>query len=199
MASPQDIIKAMVASLHQNRLKALGFRKSGTTWVRPLAWPQVINIQLSRWNSASEASFTVNLGVSVEALHVASEGLPLQGSLKEHDCDIRVRIGQLMPGGEDKWWKVTPSSDPDQLVEDVFAPIGQVGLPWLERLTDYSALAAEFTKEKWPFMAALAYHFAGDLTEAATKMNEAFAGSNDHFRPKLKRVASAQGIAIKDQ
>ena len=41
MAIPQDIIKAMVASLHQRHLKSLGFRKSGTTWIRPMEWNQI--------------------------------------------------------------------------------------------------------------------------------------------------------------
>lgn len=198
MASPQDIIKEMVGSLHQNHLKALGFRKSGTTWVRPLSWPQVINVQLSRWNSASEASFTVNLGISVGDLHVASEELPLKGSLKEHDCDVRARIGQLIPSGEDKWWKVIPSSDPEQLAEDLHAHLVQFVLPWFERLRDYPALAAEYTTRKMMFMAALAFHFAGDQPGAEKAMNEAMAQANIHWQPKIKRIALAIGIPIKE-
>ena len=198
MASPQDIIKAMVASLHQTRLKALGFRKSGTTWVRSLPWQQVINIQLSKWNSSTEASFTVNLGISIEALHVASEGLQLKGSLKEYDCDVRARIGELFPSDQDKWWKVNQNSDSNQLAEDVFAHLDQFGLPWFERLVAYPALAAEFTKQKRLFMAALAYHFAGEPRAAEKAMNEALAQSHPLGQPKLKRVALAIGIPIKE-
>lgn len=197
MASPQEIIKAMVASLHQNRLKELGFRKSGTTWIRPLPWPQVINVQLSKWNSSTEASFTLNFGISIEALHTASEGLPLKGSLKEYDCDLRARIGQLFPSKKEKWWEVNQNSDPDQLAEDVFARIKQFGLPWFERLQEYSAIAIEFMERKTPFMAALAYHLAGDSVAAEKAMSEARAESNEHFVPKLKRVAAAKGILIK--
>ena len=199
MATPQEIIKAMVASLHQNHFKELGFRKSGTTWVRSLPWPQVINIQLSRWNTSTEASFTVNLGIFIETLHTASEGLPIKGSLKEADCDLRERIGQLSPTAQDKWWKVTPDSDLSLLTEDVFANLKQFGLPWLERLTDYPALAVEFTKAKRPFMASLAYHFAGDSIAAEKAMSDAFANSHPLGKPKLERVALAVGIPIKER
>jgi len=71
MATPQDIIKAMVASLHQRHLKPLGFRKSGTTRIRPVEWKHVMNVQLSKWNSSEEAQFTLNLGISIEPLHGA--------------------------------------------------------------------------------------------------------------------------------
>ena len=197
MASPQDIIKAMVASLHQTRLKALGFRKSGATWVRPLSWPQVINIQLSKWNSSTEASFTVNLGISIEALHVASEGLPLKGSLKEYECDVRTRIGNLLPSKQDKWWVVNQNSDPDELAEDVFVQLDQFGLPWFEKLVDYPAIALVFAERKTPFMAALAYHLANDPVAAEKAMNQAYAESGEFFWPKLKRVALAMGIPVK--
>ncbi|MBB5353468.1 hypothetical protein HNR46_003729 [Haloferula luteola] len=196
MATPQDIIKAMVSGLHQQHLKPLGFRKSGTTWIRPGEWTQVINVQLSKWNSSTEAQFTVNLGISFEELHAASEGLPLKGALKEYDCDVRTRIGQQFPGKQDKWWQVTKTTDPDQLADEVFARIDQFGLPWFDRLGDYSAVAGEFLDRKIPFMAALAYHLGGDAGSAETAMRQAEEESNQHFMPKLKRLATTHGIPI---
>ena len=197
MATPQDIIKAVASDLHQRHLKPLGFRKSGNTWIRPGQWTQVINVQLSKWNSSTEAKFTVNLGISIEELHAASEGLPLKGSLKEYDCDVRTRIGQLFPSQKDKWWEVAVTSDPDQLADDVFAQIEQFGLPWFDRLGTYPAVAAEFLERKIPFMASLAYHLGDDAESAETAMRQAEAESNRHFMPKLKRLATTHGIPIK--
>lgn len=196
MESPQDIIKAMAAFLHQRHLKELGFCKSGTTWVRRLNWPQVINIQLSKWNSSAEASFTINLGISIEALHAASEGLPLKGTLKEYDCDVRARIGGLLPNKQDKWWVVNQRSDPERLAEDVFAQLDRYVLPWFERMVNYPAVAAMFAEQKTPFMAALSYHFANDPAAAAKAMNEAYDNSSELFWPKLRRVALATGIPV---
>ncbi len=186
----------MASGLHQRHLKPVGFRKSGNTWVRPGQWPQVINVQLSKWNSSTEAQFTVNLGVSIDELHAASEGLPLKGTLKEYDCDVRTRIGQLFPYKMDKWWQVNEATDPDQLADDVFARIEQFALPWFSRLGSFPAVAAEFEDQKIPFMAALAYHLGGDPASAEAAMKQAEAESTQHFMPKLKRLARAHGIPV---
>ncbi len=188
----------MASDLHERHLKALNFRKSANTWIRPVAWPQVINVQLSRWNSAEEAQFTVNLGISIPELHLASESLPLKGALKEHDCDVRSRIGQLFPSKNDHWWKVAPTTDPEELVEDVFERINEFALPWFDRLSNFSSIAGEFTDRKSPFMAALAFHLAGDSKSASESMSRAHEGSNTHFLSKLRRIAAKLGIQIKD-
>jgi hypothetical protein len=197
MATPQDIIKAMVASLHQRYLKPLGFRKSGTTWIRPIEWKHVINVQLSKWNSSEEAQFTVNLGISIEQLHAATESLPLTGALKEYDCDVRTRIGNLLLTKQDKWWTVKPDSDPEGLADDVFTNIAQHALPWFERLSNFETVGSEFLSQKNPFKAAVAYQLAGDADSAATAMTLAFNKASPLLLPKLRRIAIAQGIETK--
>lgn len=197
MATPQNIIKAMVASLHQRHLKPLGFRKSGTTWIRAMEWKYVINVQLSRWNSADEAQFTVNLGILIEPLHTAAESLPLKGALKEYDCDVRARIGQLLPTKQDMWWTVRPDSDSESLADDVFMNIELHALPWFERLSNFEAVGSEFLSQKIPFKAAIAYRLAGDADSASAAMAQAFDQANSHVLPKLRRIAVAQGIETK--
>lgn len=197
MTTPQDIIKAMGVVLHEQHLKPLNFRKSAFTWFRNTGWTQVINIQLSRRNSAEEAQFTVNLGISIPELHLASEGLPEKSSLKEYDCDVRSRIGELFPIKNDHWWKVNSNTDIDKITNDVSTQIEQFALPWFDRLANFTAVAEEFIARKSPFKAALAFHFAGDSTSAEEAMTQAQEGSNTHFLSKLKRVAKTQGIRIK--
>lgn len=199
MATPQDIIKAMVVSLHQRHLKPLGFRKSGTTWIRPTEWKQVINVQLSKWNSSEEAQFTVNLGVSIDPLHAAAESLPLKGTLKEYDCDLRTRIGHLLPTKQDKWWTVKPDTAPDVLADDVFTNIANHALPWFEHLCSYEAVGREFLSQKIPFKAAIAYRLAGDGDSAATAMAQAIDQANPQVLPKLQRIATAQGIETRGE
>jgi len=196
MASPQDIIKAAASLLHQGNLKPLGFRKSGNTWVRNLEWPQVINIQLSQWNSSEEAQFTVNLGVAIEELRTAGEGIPPKGDLKEHDCDVRSRIGALLPNKQDKWWSVTPGTNTDELVAEIWSLLEQFGMPWLESLTTYSAVAEEFTRRKQPSMAALAHKLGGNDHEAELSMALAYASANPAAQPRLNRIARALSIPL---
>ncbi|HBJ88058.1 MAG TPA: hypothetical protein DDZ88_30215 [Verrucomicrobiales bacterium] len=196
MAKPQDIIKAMTSSLHQAHLKALGFNKSDMTWIRPLEWPQVINIQLSSSNSATQARFTINLGVSIPCLGTALKSSPLEGALKEYDCELRSRIGHLFPNKHDKWWDVTSISDADQLVGEVFADISRYILPWFERLKTLPEVATELANKKSFLMAAIAFHLAGDSCAAASSMAEAYAQANQLALPKLRRLAKAHSIPI---
>ncbi|MBK1817335.1 DUF4304 domain-containing protein [Luteolibacter yonseiensis] len=177
-------------------MKPLNFSKSGSSWIRGNTWLNVINLQLSQWNSAEEAKFTINLGISIPELHSALESLPFKGSVKEYDCDIRLRIGRLLPKQTDFWWAVTMGTQPAELTKEVFAYIEQYALPWFDRLTDYNSLAAEFMEEKSPFKAALAFNLAGDSSSAERALTEALKTSNIHSLPKLKRIATKQGIQI---
>lgn len=197
MGTPQDIIKAMGAELHKLHLKPLNFRKSGNTWIRHNKWPQVINLQLSQWNSAEEAQFTINLGISIPELHLASESIPIKGSLKEYNCDLRTRIGRLLPHKCDYWWKVTSNTKLDELITDVSTKVEQFAHPWLDDLTNYPSVAAELLDTKFLFKAALAFNLAGDSSSAERALTKALKTSNIHFLPKLKRIATQQGIQIK--
>ncbi|MBB5033889.1 DUF4304 domain-containing protein [Prosthecobacter vanneervenii] len=189
MPKPQDIIKAMVSSLHKEHLKGLGFGKTGTTWIRSLEWPQVINIQLSSFNSAEEAKFTINIGISIPPMRSAWGTPAVEGALKEYDCELRTRIGSLLPNKNDKWWDVTSGSDPEELMHEVSDDISDYALPWLNKLKTWEEVAAEFVRSKMFAKAALAYNFAGDLQAAETNMALAISEANPHALPKLKKLA----------
>lgn len=198
MAKPQDVIKAMVSLLHRDHLKGLGFGKTGSTWTRSLEWPQVINIQLSQFNSSEEAKFTVNIGVSIPPLRAIWGGPPLKSPLKEYDCDLRARIGSLLPDKHDKWWEVTKTSDATHLAQAVFHDIDQHALPWLDKLAVYQGLAQEFNSRKQLAKAAVAFHLAGDQATARATMDEAFAEANPAALPMLRRLARTCGIPVAD-
>lgn len=198
MATSQEIIKAMGSALHQRHLKARGYKKSGNTWVRLDEWPRVIHIQCSRWNTSSAAQFTLNFGLFIRSLHDAWEGSPVKGGLKEYNCTARARIGELLPEGKDTWWKVSPGMSAEELADDVFQHIEQTGIPWFERLSSYSAVAAEFENDCLFFQAAIAYHFGGDSEAAATAIAMALARSAPNFHSELIRLASKHGIRIGD-
>jgi hypothetical protein len=192
----QDVIKQMSVALHKDTLKTRGFRKSGNHWVRPDDWSRVVSLQNSKWNSATEAQFTINLGVHIPHLHELSGGLPVKGTLKEYNCDVRIRIGELFEYPRDHWWKVSGSESPDELVQEVSEALIRHGIPWLDRLSDYTAVANELKKADDAFMAALAFHLAGDATQAEASLADAFASASGGFLLKLRRVAVANSIPM---
>ena len=195
MITAQEKTKAVIASLHARHLKGLNFRKGGNTWIRENQWPQVINVQLSQWNTSEAATLTLNCGIFIEAFHQAIGGLPLKGALKEYDCDIRSRIGSLHSDKKDIWWTVTSQTNADDLAETLFAEIRDFVLPWFERLVTFENIALEFVTQKNPFKAAIAYHLAGMPDESKTLMSQALTESNELRRRNLIRTAKSLSIS----
>jgi hypothetical protein len=55
---------------------------------------------------------------------------------KEYESTWRDRIGALMPGGQDHWWKIYPSSDLQSLADEVADAVTQQAVPWLDAASD---------------------------------------------------------------
>lgn len=119
------------------RLRKAGFRGSGPRYELPDAveW-RLVAFQRSRWNDASTVEFTVNLArVGRRAYEAERERLtwlptrpsgmgPLPGGR-------HVRLGQLLPAGGDRWWRIDPAADAAEVGREVAEAIGSVGLAWL--------------------------------------------------------------------
>lgn len=197
METPQAIIKELASRLHSDFLRPRGFKKSAYTWRREDEWPKLINLQLSKSNTSEEARFTLNLGVFIPELHNAAGSYPVTGKPMEPDCDVRSRIGMLLPSGTDKWWDVSPASNGARLFDKVSGDLMEVGLPWLEGLRDLPTVAETLMAQRNPFMAAIALKLGGRDDEATEAMTAAHAKANKLALPKLKRIANAQNISIK--
>ncbi len=130
----QDRYRAMLRDEIAPALRQRGFTGSGTSYVLPdeTHWLQV-GFQASKWNSANEASFTVNLAVaekSAWARLAAERSYPAKPN-------PNVRYGREMPVrrlgslafGSDRWW---PVAEPIAgVAASVLEAIDRVGLPWL--------------------------------------------------------------------
>ena len=161
-----------------------------------MSWPQVINVQLSSYNTSEKASFTVNLGISIETFGKVWGYPILKGPLKEYKCDLRSRIGRLLPHQCNKWWEVTTESSSDHLAEEVLTDIRNHAFPWFEKLSNYAALAHEFEIQKLPAKAALAHHFAGNVSQAQSCMEEAYVASDRSFFSEIIRLAEFCSISL---
>lgn len=196
MKTASDVIQAAGSIVHQRLLKELRYRKTRLTWVGTGRWVQVINIQLSRWNDAGNAQFTVNLGLFIEPLHTASGARPVSKNLKEYECYVRERIGELMPTKSDQWWRVKRDSDPDRIAQDLISNLERFALPWFGKMNNYEAVAKHLMKSNIPFLAAIAFQLGGDTPRAGKAMAKAHGESHDAGRREIEQLAKANGIPL---
>lgn len=199
MATSQDIIKEAAKLIHQRRLKELGFKKTGYTWRSAKEWPQIFNIQLLSSNSVERSKITLNFGVFIEELHTAAEACPVSGAIKEYDCDVRARIGQLLPSREDEWWEVTCKSSPTALADELLWLFTEHGLPWLCKFDSYRAVALEHAHQNNHLMAALSYVLANELDKAQEHMDLACSKLHRNARPKLRRLAGRYNLTFMEE
>jgi hypothetical protein len=194
--TPQAIIKEVSSKLHRDVLKLHGFKKTAYVWTREGDWLKIIDLQLSRWNSSEEARLTLNLGVFIPNLYRAMRSHPVPDKPKEFHCDVRTRIGMLLPRGTDRWWTVTAASKAQDLFDELSADLLDTGIPWLDGLHCYESVAAELLLQKNPFKAAVVLKLDGRDDEAAKLMRTAREKAHKLALPELVRVAKALGIPV---
>jgi hypothetical protein len=135
-AFPQTLDKVVTQAWKV--LKPLGFAREKRTFNRA-AEPglvQVVNFELGSYPYYGIC--TVNFGVFVTEIHRAlrgdanpnADGLPLT-FVDESHCQIRARLGLLLPSQKDTWWNLNrPAED---IAADVVPLVKRYGLPFLER------------------------------------------------------------------
>lgn len=129
----QDEIKKIVNLTIKPILKDIGYRKKGNTWnLCEDELIKVVNVQLSSVNSSSEAKFTINLGIFNQRFYNESLNIGRVNvqNIKEYDCEIRKRIGEICQQN-DLWWKVYSEQDNTTVLEDLKMKFIDYALPWL--------------------------------------------------------------------
>ena len=177
-------------------LRRAGFRKEGRTFRRVRsACTEVVNVQVSQWSSRDALSFTINLGVFFPEVQRGLEGyLALrlgQGGPKEFDCQVRTRLGALMPEASDKWWKLRAPRGPSPRPGELGDALTTLGLPWLERMTVPEE--ARCCIESWAPTQAMGFHLAaGELQLARALLREILKASPEN--DALRRWAEGRGL-----
>lgn len=176
--------------------KAAGFSKSGRTFRRRIGdCIQVTNLQASLTNSGTTGSFTLNLGLYFPKAAALHSPAPVSDRPSESLCQLRQRIGGLMPGSEDHWWQVTPATALEPLAADVARHWVQAGLPWLERFVTPEAAAAELVRRGVRFDAAVLYLSHGDRAAAERLVQEVLLSQeNTLHRQYVAAWAREQGL-----
>ncbi len=125
-------------------MKREEFKRSGRNFLRVDAESvAVLNVQASRSNLGATGKFTVNLGRYFPSVARAVGDPDFQGALKEYDCQVRERIGFLLPNKLDHWWEIGPQTNIERLAVDVARAVEDVGLLWLRRMHDLHSLKTE--------------------------------------------------------
>ena len=91
----------------------------------------IVEFQRSMKNSRDRLLFTVNVGVvSGCLLETGPSGLK---NARVIDAHVRERIGMLLPEHSDKWWEITPSTDPDALAREISDLVVKEEVPYVQR------------------------------------------------------------------
>ena len=124
-------------------LRKLGLKGSGQRFELPSNefW-LLIGFQKSQWSDSDDVRFTINLNVASRArweearltrpylgARPSPNTLYTAPAIAMDDYAWSRRIGDVLPGGADRWWKVTPSSDTRLIADEVVAAIRNYALP----------------------------------------------------------------------
>jgi hypothetical protein len=97
----------------------------------------LLALQKSAYSDAAEVQFTANLLVANKVQWASAREerahLPERPSAGiGYGVPVaQARIGQLLPGGDDKWWRVYAGVDLAAVAADVLNDTEQYALPWL--------------------------------------------------------------------
>ncbi len=121
-------------------LKPLGFKKNGRTFNRTSeeGIVQVVNFQSEKHKTEENyfvdgvrenlyGKFVVNLGVCIVSLYKFQFPNENNNYCKEYDCQIRERLGKLLPG-QDYWWTIT--DDNKRMTDEIIDGLATNGLKW---------------------------------------------------------------------
>jgi hypothetical protein len=135
----QAIYNDMLRTAIAPRLRALGFKGSGASYVLAddRRW-LIIGFQKDRYSRADCVRFTVNLTAADKAVwaeaHAEKPWLPRRPSGNSHYFEAEpgvIRLGNLMPPhGEDRWWEVGPRRPSGPAATRVLRAIERLALPW---------------------------------------------------------------------
>jgi uncharacterized protein DUF4304 len=182
MSEIARIIDAVLTESLVPALKAARYRRSARTWRRvDPASTRVVNAQGSSWNTADMGQFTINLGLYFPELAPLVAWGRTSERPTEPACQVRMRIGHLMPGGLDRWWKLGPTSDVAALAAEVREAWDRYAVPWLEAHDDLEA-ARPLVAAQYAYGDAALSLALGERADAERLIRAALAGSTQRGR-----------------
>jgi hypothetical protein len=187
-------------------LKAVGFKKRRHTFNRAVedGLIHLVNFQMGPYDPSGRPEvlagirlnlhglFTVNLGVFVPEMDRG--GPPLSSWINDYNCQLRKRIGELMPEQNDVWWPL--DFEPSQ--QQAIHALQDFGLPWIDQFTERQVIIDVFRsddEEALGMTPAAALDIADLLlatghTEAAEQVVRTYLARDDIRKPHSDYLAT---------
>ena len=135
-------------------LSARDFRKKGRTYNRSTddTLIHVVNIQMGPSDPPGTTYipglrenmyglFTINLGVYVPEVADLHEGERPKAYVREYNCSIRARLGELDGNRQDIWWHIATGAE---LASELESRFERHGFPFLERFSTRDQIVSHF-------------------------------------------------------
>ena len=208
-AEAMDAIVRIVAPT----LKARGFRKRDRTFNRSReeGVVAVLNFQMGPFDPPGTyeipglrdnlyGQFAVNLGIAFEEVWpVDLHDKPFPSFVPEYACHLRLRLGELMPAAQDRWWPL--GGDVALVGSELAGHIERYALPWLDRFGTRSGLIEAWerherigSQSRLPLVTALVYLHQGDTAKGRALFREWYVKSPSAHQARLRALAPELGI-----
>ncbi|GAO02566.1 DUF4304 domain-containing protein [Anaeromyxobacter sp. PSR-1] len=187
----QQLLDEVVRSGLAPMLKAEGFRKAGHTFRSTVpGCVLVVNVQSSTTSTRDALRFTINLGVFypalIDILQLGSWAVPAAAGPTEVHCQVRERIGALMPAqGGDHWWDLEVGASWNEVSAELTEAVRAHGLPWLRVMADPEAARTRAEGRGERLVAAALALLAGRRDEARRIVAAASETGSDHGELRL--------------
>lgn len=130
-----SLVKEVASALAVN-----GFERRGLIFKRRVTEVlHLVEIQPSWYSGEDCVRFTINIGVLSYKLDELWPELTQKRPIVA-DCQIRTRLGKLLPNADDKWWSIAAGDSIVLLFAEIIAYIQIYAIPFLNRLRSDSDL-----------------------------------------------------------
>ncbi len=190
----RDILNAAVNERIAPKLKELGYKKKSLTWtVATAALTKLVTIRGSRYNSTSDSSFTVDLGLYQEELHLDRCGVISKGAVSLSDCDVTVNIGELM-GRNGHSWTIAHNWDNEKALDGMVYNFDRHVYSWLETHNTLNDIQDYYSEREMWFDAAKAAHLLG--LDPSAHIEAALTDAHHGFASTIRRWARKHGLEV---
>jgi hypothetical protein len=176
-------------------LRKDGFKKRGTSFYHVGSESnQLVLVQSSQWNTSSSSRFTIELGLYFPAMDAVAKQIWTKPGAepwvpKIYNCQLRKRIGFLLPVHHDSWWTVVPSANPNDLAVELADAWRKYGAPWMRSNANLPEAANQLETDSLFSLAAQARLALGERAEAA-RLAKQFVASQTKEAPHLANAAN---------
>lgn len=118
------------------RLALEGYVGNGDTLTLKISEAVIVfELQQDLKNSSKESvRFTVNVGISLDALRAFFSDESSEAGFSSEQCHWRSRLGRLMDSPSDLWWTITNDEEAESRCDEIISIIKDIAFPQIKTL-----------------------------------------------------------------